>query len=470
MRKTKIICTIGPSCESEQMITKLVKAGMNVARINFSHGTNIEHKTAIEIIREVSKKLSIPVAILADLAGPKIRTGEFKDGIISLKKNTHFTITTQKVEGNQNIVSTTYSGLCKDVKKGDILLLSDGLIKLQVMQVKGKDVICAVIEGGSLRSNAGINLPDIDIRASSFTAKDRKDLLFAMKMDIDYVATSFVRKASDVMSVKKAAKNIPVIAKIEKKEALDNLDLIIDAADGIMVARGDLGVEIQPEMVPMIQKTIIAKAKAKGKLVITATQMLESMVEHSRPTRAEASDVANAILDGTDAVMLSEETAAGKYPVEATQMMENISKNVEESKIYKDKFLHFDPFIEQNFSQLIANAASHISSQLNLKGIIVFTQTGGTGRYVSSYRPAVPIYAVTPDEKVWRQLSLIWGVMPIKTSIIQNTDELVQRVDKILINEKIAHDGDNVAIIFSSPIYKKRPANLLKLHNVGDSD
>src|SRR3972149_1790795 len=416
IRNAKIVCTIGPASSSPKVIEKLIKAGMDVARLNFSHGTHDEHKKVIKSIRDTSRRLKKAVAILQDLQGPKIRTGLLKDGRVVLKSGNRFILTGRKLIGTSEIISTTYPAMYRDVKKGDRILLDDGLMSLKVHNVKGTDITCEVINGGVLTDHKGINLPGIKVGLSSITKKDIEDLYFGIGQCVDYVAISFVRTDKDVKSVKDIIKKggvfIPVIAKLEKPEAIDNLEKIMDAADGLMVARGDLGVEMSPEAVPVIQKNIINMANRKEKPVITATQMLESMINNPRPTRAEASDVANAIFDGTDAIMLSGETASGAYPVESVKMMASIVCQAENnSEEYGHVFSQpDDAFQDDAFS--ITQAARELAHDRNVAGITVFTESGRTAILMSKSRPGVPIYAFTPNVETFRRLNILWGVTP----------------------------------------------------------
>ena len=469
MRRTKIIGTIGPASESVGTIKKLVAAGLDIARLNMSHGPASEHKKRIDAIRQADKDL----AILIDLQGPKIRTGKLKDGHVTLHAGGSFTITTKKVEGNESIVSTSYLGLTKDVKAGDRILLDDGLIELKVNKVMSSDVVCKIVNGGVLKDFKGLNLPGVKISAPGFTSKDRADLLFAIKEKVDYVAISFVRKPEDVKQVKniirKNGSDIPVIAKIEKPEALDNLDGIIKVSDAVMVARGDLGVELAPEKVPIAQKKIITRCNYFGKPVITATQMLESMVVNPRPTRAEASDVANAVYDRTDALMLSEEVAVGKYPVESVRTMSMIAEEVERSFNSREEYDPFGKDILATTASGVAHAACHISNDLSAKAIVCFTSSGSTALLGSKFRNEMPVYAVTVDDKIIRRLHLYWGVMPVKIGRFRNTDEMMSLAERCLINLKYISKNELIVIVAGVPVGRAGTTNLIKVHKVGES-
>jgi pyruvate kinase len=470
-RKTKIVCTIGPASRSKKRITELIRAGMNVARINLSHGTEEEHSKEIDIIRKASKDLKTPVAILLDLQGPKIRVGEL-DGYVFLKRGKEFVITTRAVRGNDRVVSTSYKELPKDVRPGNYILLDDGIIRLKVKKIEGKDVICQVVDGGILKAHKGINLPGINVSSRSITKKDIKDLHFGMQMGVDYIGVSFVRRAEDLLDVKrlisKGGKNIPLIAKLEKPEALHDLEGILKVTDGVMVARGDLGVEMSLEEVPAAQKEIILKANRCRIPVIVATQMLESMTDSPRPTRAEVSDVANAIFDGTDAVMLSGETAIGKYPVETTKMMSAIvssaEKNIREDRTRLRRNTEERGILSH--PDAVCDAAFHAALEIKARAIIAFTQSGLTTLLMSKYRPNIPIIGYTPYDQVQNRMSLYWGVMPKIMRLIEGTDELINEVEKSLIADKLAKKGDSLIIILGSPIYSRGTTNLMKIHKI----
>jgi pyruvate kinase len=467
MRKVKIVCTIGPATSQIQVIDKMIRAGMNVARLNFSHGTHGQHREAVERIRQVSRKYDSPVALLQDLKGLKIRVGALKGGSVVLKKNSTLILTIKKIEGSSEEVPVSYRHLVKDVNPGDKILMDDGLIQLKVTGREKGRVITKVIEGGVLKEKKGVNLPGTRISGDVFTGKDREDLEFGIKMGIDYVAMSFVRSGQDIKRVKnwlrKRNADIPVIAKIENSLALDNIDEIINAADGLMVARGDLGVELPPEQVPLIQKDLIERCNAVMKPVITATQMLESMTQHVTPTRAEAADVANAVLDGTDALMLSAETSVGRYPVEALRMMDRIIRFTEESKSYKYPV----DIVSNNFAQALAESACSSAADINSKAVVAFSRSGFTALLVSKFRPAVPIICFTVNDKVRRRMGLYRGVNPYVMKFPGNTDEMISESERALLKKRLVRKGDSIVIIASSPFALGGKTNIMKLHKVG---
>ncbi len=471
MQKTKIVCTLGPATNSEEMIARLIKAGMNVVRLNFSHGNLEEHQKMIHAVRKVSVKLGKSIPILQDLQGPKLRIGKIKKGSIKLKKGSMITITTSDVVGDENIISTTYPYLSKDLRQGDTILLDDGLIQLKVKGTKTRQVLCQIVEGGCLSDHKGINLPGVSITQPSFTEKDHKDLLFGIDQGVDILAMSFVRSAEDVLKVKRIIvekeKEIMVIAKLEKPEAIRHLDEIVDVSDGLMIARGDLGVELPLQKVPSLQKKIILKAIQKGKPVITATQMLESMRYNSRPTRAEVSDVANAIFDGTDAVMLSAETATGRYAVTTVKTMAKIIMEAEQAT-HHCLAQHLSPEEKTiSIADAISHSACETAEYLKIKAIVAFTKSGFTARMVSKYRPQTRIIAFSPSEPVQRQLNLSWGVCPFKMEILNNTDEIIRQTEQILLTKKFVKSGDTIVILLGAPIFSKGTTNLMKLHVVG---
>ena len=472
-RKTKIVCTIGPATRSKKKIRELVKAGMNMARINLSHGKKDEHARDINTIRQVSKGLDTPVPILLDLQGPKIRVGDLENGSVFLRKGKEFTITTRNIgKGRDEIVSTVYKDLHKDVKKDDSILLDDGIMKLKVLRVKGKDVVCKVIDGGILKPHKGINLPGVNVSASSMTKKDLEDLNFGIKEGVDYIGVSFVRRAKDIKDVKRVMsrmnKYIPIIAKLEKPEVLNEIDEVLDEVDSVMVARGDLGVEMSLQMVPVAQKNIIKKANKVRVPVIVATQMLESMTNSPRPTRAEVSDVANAILDGTDAVMLSGETAVGKYPVQTVKMMASIAEETEKNMSVTKAFrMRRDDRGVLTHPDAVCSAAFVAAHDIKAKAIVAFTQSGYTALLMSKYRPGMPIIAYTPQEETRRRINLYWGIMPKIMRPIKSTDELIMEVEKSLIADKLAKKGDTLLLLLGWPLYVQGTTNLMKIHEIG---
>ena len=471
--KTKIVATIGPASNSPEVLERLIKAGMSVARLNFSHGIYEVHTEAIRAIRSLSRTMNRSVAILLDLQGPKIRVGKLKDGEpVRLKHNQIFRITTDKIEGTGEIVSTTYQALPADVSRGDTILLDDGLIRLQVESKRKNSVKCRVIHGGWLKENKGINLPGVDVSAPSLTEKDMKDVNFGIRNGVDFFALSFVRKAEDLEQIKaiikKQGADIPVIAKIEKQEAVDNLEAILEVADGIMVARGDLGVEMRPELVPTHQKHIIYRAVIKNRPVITATQMLETMSVNPIPTRAEASDVANAILDGTDAVMLSAETASGKYPTKAVRMMRKIAQEVEGSPFMKYN-VQYDADPKDRVTHAVAQSAVNILHEVDAKCIIAFSQSGATSKQISKQRPSKPVYAFTSLKDTYNRLSLLWGVTPMYIPNIKNVKRLVASSERLLIDKKALHEGDLIVLVIGAGL-KEGSTNMVKIHRVGLED
>lgn len=468
MRSVKIVCTIGPASSSKNVITRMIKAGMNVARLNFSHGTHKGHRNAVECIRNSALKNGSPVAILQDLKGLKIRVGAVKNGAVILKKNSILYLTARDIEGDERQLSVSYPRLIKDVMVGDKILMDDGLIQLKVTGKEKDRLIAKVTEGGILREKKGVNLPGTQLSGAAFTKKDREDLKFGINIGVDYIAMSFVSSKHDILRVKKWLKkrnaDIPVIAKIERPQALENIDEIIEVSDGLMIARGDLGVEVPPEKVPLIQKSLIEKCNMAMKPVITATQMLESMTEHMSPTRAEAADVANAVLDGTDALMLSAETSVGKYPVRTLKMMDRIIRFTETRK----------PKIPQNFdaasktfAQAIAEAACISSMDIKAKAIIAFSRTGFTALLVSKFRPQIPIVGFTVKEDIRRRMNLYWGITPQIMKFPRSTDEMISETEKAILKKRIAKKGDSIVIIATSPFTLGGKTNILKLHKVG---
>jgi pyruvate kinase len=470
-RSAKIVCTLGPASNSLEMIEKLMRAGMDVARLNFSHGTHEDHAGTIKRLREVSAKLTRPIGILADLQGPKIRTGLLVDKKpVQLIAGQRFTISNVAIAGNSAGVSTTYKRMPREVKRGDRILLGDGLIELRVLSTTSNTVVCQVVNGGLLGEHKGINLPGVKLKIPALTPKDHEDLKFALANGANFVAVSFVRRAEDVLlakaAVSRAGSDAPVIAKLEKPEAIDNLDAILSVTDGVMVARGDLGVEMNPEKVPVVQKQIIAKACEARRPVITATQMLESMTQNPRPTRAEASDVANAVFDGSDALMLSAETASGAYPVEAVQMMDRIIREAEANNAH---VLRPSP-AQFNIAETASELICHASEELQMKVIAVFTESGFTARLVSKHRPRRPIIAFSTIQETRRRLSLYWGVVPRTIAKVQDIEELVQVTEKRLLEEKLVKRGDVVGIVAGTPLFVGGTTNFMKFHVIGSDE
>jgi pyruvate kinase len=467
MRRVKIVCTLGPAVTTPEMIDKLVRAGMDCARLNFSHGSHESHAAAATMVREAGARAGRPVALLADLCGPKMRIGRFPNGPVELKVGQRFTLTTRDVPGDATIVSQTYAPLPQDVSEGTIILLDDGLLRLRVLETNATDVVTEVEVGGELSDKKGLNVPGAQLSTPALTPKDRVDLLFAVEeLHVDYLALSFVRRAEDVEEAQAIARGTPLIAKIEKPEAVENLGAILDAADGAMVARGDLGVEVGPEFVPLIQKRIIREVNARGKLVITATQMLDSMIRNPRPTRAEAADVANAVLDGTDAVMLSGETASGKYPIESVLMMDAISREVEREMYALGKGAAELPPLPESwgFTNAAATAAARMSYLLPLKAIVTFTRDGRTARILSENRPRAPVIAVTSRREVASRLALEWGVVPRVEIPPEDLEETLRLATSLLVREKICRRGDEFALVIGWPL--STSTNTIKLHRL----
>lgn len=469
MRRAKIVCTLGPSTRTPEMIGGLLDAGMDVARLNFSHGDYDSHMAVLRTVRAEAEKRGRPVAILQDLQGPKIRVGTFARGSAELVPGAELIITTRAVIGDERIVSTVYKNLPHDVKKGDAILLDDGYLAVEVTAVDGEDVKTRVVRGGILKDKKGINLPGVKVSAPALTEKDRADLAFGLRAGVDFIALSFVRDPADVREARRLATaddlRIPIIAKLEKPEAVDRLDEIVDAADGIMIARGDLGVELGQEKVPLIQKRAIAATNKRGKVVITATQMLESMIENPRPSRAEVSDVANACLDGSDALMLSGETASGKHPLEAVRTMARIIAEIEGSAWYR---LNLEtPQLDLPVStNAVAHAAVVAAKQMSLKVIACYSDSGGIARLISEYRPEALIVALTTNETTYRRLALYWGVVPVFIEPAGSTDEMFGRIEDVLRARAMAQPGDQVVITMGTPVGSGESTNLMKIHRL----
>jgi len=469
MRRTKIVCTLGPASESEETIDRLVGAGMDCARLNFSHGDHEQHAAMTAKVRAAAGRARRPLAILADMCGPKMRVGRFSSGPVELKDGQEFTLTTADVDGDASGCSVSYDALPADASEGDTILLDDGLLRLRVTGTGDSEVYTEVEVGGTLSDRKGLNLPGVKLSTPALTAKDKVDLAFAVEeLKVDYVALSFVRRASDVIEAKVLAGDTPVIAKIEKPEAVTNLEEILDAADGAMVARGDLGVELGAEKVPLVQKRIILETNKRGKTVITATQMLDSMIRNPRPTRAEAADVANAVMDGTDAVMLSGETAAGKYPVDSVKMMDLIAREVESEWVQELSRMTRDLKIVAHedwaFPEAAARAAAVLATHLDLAAIVTFTQDGRSAGLLAEFRPRAPIVAITHLADVAQRLALEWGVVPRLEVPPDDLDETLRIAGALLAREGLAKKGEPFAMIVGWPTSGR--TNTVKLHRL----
>lgn len=469
LRRTKIICTLGPAVNTMEKILELIKAGMDVARLNFSHGTYEEHFKIINLVRKASEIAERPIPIIQDLRGPKIRVGKLKTETLDLKTGNFVFLAHDQIQENDEIIPIQYKYLVEDLKPGDTVLLDDGLIELRVVEIQKERVKCKVIDGGTLKSYKGVNLPGVDIRIPSLTEKDINDLKFGLENKIDYVALSFVRKREDILELKKEmekfGKIAPIIAKIEKLEAVKLIDDIIDLSDAVMIARGDLGVELPTEDIPPLQKMLIKKANKSGKPVITATQMLESMVYNPRPTRAEATDVANAVLDGTDAVMLSSETSIGEFPIEAVKVMDRIIRTIE------TQYKFYEPIFDSNLKpkdevDAIGRAACLLAQQLNAKAIVTITHTGSTAKSIAKYRPSVPIIALTDNDDVVKYLNLVWGVIGIKLERISATDETIENAKNHLKEKGILDKGDLIIITAGIPMFQRGSTNMIKVEKI----
>ncbi|GAA2757010.1 pyruvate kinase [Actinopolymorpha rutila] len=470
MRRAKIVCTFGPATSTPERIRELVDAGLDVARLNLSHGTYAEHERIYRMIREAAEESGRGIGVLVDLQGPKIRLGKFAEGSANLVYGDRFTITTDECPGDAARASTTYDGLPGDVGVGDRILVDDGRLMLEVEEVKGADVVTRVLIGGKVSDHKGLNLPGIGLSVPAMSEKDHEDLRWALNLRADMIALSFVRSARDVEDVRRVMTEegvrLPVIAKIEKPQAVQNLEEIIDAFDAFMVARGDLGVEMPLEDVPLVQKRIVELARTNAKPVIVATQMLESMVNAARPTRAEASDVANAVLDGTDAVMLSGETSVGIYPIEAVRTMARIVETTEEHGLDRMAGIDWEP---RTKGGVIAKAAAEVAERLGAKFLVAFTQSGDTARRLARYRSRVPLLAFTPEEIVRQQLALTWGVETFLVPTVSHTDEMVKQVDRALLAVGRCRRGDSVVIVAGSPPGLPGSTNALRVHRIGDA-
>jgi len=470
MRRAKIVCTLGPAVESPEKVRELIAAGMNMARLNLSHGSYEEHQSRLDQVRAAAAEAGVPIAILVDLQGPKIRLARFKDGPHDLARGDVFTITTDDVEGTKDRVGTTYQGLPGDCKAGDRILIDDGKVTVEVTAVKGNDVITKVIEPGAVSNNKGINLPGVAVSVPALSEKDMDDLRWGLRAGADFIALSFVRSADDIKDVHRIMDEegirVPVIAKIEKPQAVDNLVGIVDAFDGIMVARGDLGVELPIEDVPLVQKRCVELARDAAKPVIVATQMLDSMITNSRPTRAEATDCANAVLDGADALMLSGETSVGEFAIEAVQTMSRIIQRTEEGGLERIRPLKHEP---RTKGGAITKAAVEVGAIVGAKFLVAFTQSGDSARRMSRLRSPIPILALTPDHGTYNRLALSWGVEPMITPVVSHTDEMVKQVDGLLLESKRTTIGDNVIIVAGSPPGIPGSTNAMRVHRMGDA-
>jgi pyruvate kinase len=464
MNQTKTVCTIGPASHSEEILRELIRKGMDVARLNFSHGTKEEHARIFHLIRKISGQLGKPVAVLQDLAGPKVRVGDIPPPGVHLQNGARFILTTSSVAGSEKKVSVSYNNLTKVVQTGDPILLADGTIELEVDAISGDEILCRVITGDILTAHKGLNLPTRSLDIPALTDKDKHDMQFGLDLGVDLIALSFVRNKLDIIEAKRIVEThqspVPVIAKIEKHEAVNNIDDILEAADGIMVARGDLGVDIPLENVPIVQKDIIKKSNHKGKPVITATQMLRSMTESPRPTRAEATDVANAVLDGTDAVMLSEETAVGTYPVKSVEFMQRIIQSAE-SRYSHHLFLDRKP--QKDVSLSVAYASCHMADQLNAEAIVARTQTGQTAGFISRYRPRQNIIALSPNPETVRRLCLYWGITPFKTPNPTGADDMIEQAAESALKTGLVKKGQIVVITSGHPVGRPGSTNMVRV-------
>ncbi len=472
MQKTKMIFTIGPASDNETILTEFIKIGMNVARLNFSHGTHETHKNKIELIKKIRTTLNTPTAIMLDIKGPKIRTHNFINDGIQLKAGQNFTfICGKEILGDDNSCSITYEQLYKDVNIGGTILVDDGLLSFEILNIKDNNIICKVLNDGIIKNHKGVNVPNVSINLPSVTEKDKEDLIFGCKMGVDFVAASFVRKASDVLEIRSllnshSGENIQIIAKIESQEGVNNIDSILEVADGIMVARGDMGVEIPIEKVPIIQKNIIKKCNAAGKIVITATQMLDSMIRNSLPTRAEACDICNAIFDGTDAIMLSGESASGLYPIEAAKTMSKIAKETECHLDYNYLNQRLKEPAMYDFAEAISYSTCRTSNVLHAKAIVAATNSGSTAKLVSKYKPKCPIIAITPNAEVMRGLSLNFGVFPVLCQEFSTTDDILTEAKTIVKNLNIGHEGDYIIVAAGMPTNHTGGTNMLKIEKI----
>ena len=472
MQKTKMIFTIGPSSDNEEILTEFIKIGMNVARLNFSHGTHETHKDKIELIKKIRTNLNTPTAIMLDIKAPKIRTHNFINDGVELEAGQNFTfICDKEILGDNKSCSITYEELYKDVNIGGTILVDDGLLSFEIIDIQDKNIICRLLNDGIIKNHKGVNVPNVSINLPSVTEKDKDDLIFGCKMEVDFIAASFVRKASDVLEIRDLlnsnnGKNIQIIAKIESQEGVNNIDPILSVADGIMVARGDMGVEIPIERVPIIQKNIIKKCNEAGKIVITATQMLDSIIRNSLPTRAEACDICNAIFDGTDAIMLSGESASGLYPIEAARTMSKIAKETEAHLDYNYLNQRLKEPAMYDFAEAISYSTCRTSNVLNAKAIVAATNSGSTAKLVSKYKPKCPIIAITPHSDVMRGLSLNFGVLPVLCQQFATTDDILTEAKTVVKSLNIAQEGDDIIVAAGMPTNYTGGTNMLKIEKV----
>lgn len=472
MRKSKIVCTIGPATETEEMLEKIMNQGMNVARINFSHQSQKEHKVRFDTIKKVREKLDKPVAIMLDTKGPEVRAGDFENGEVELITGEKFVLTTKDILGTDKISKITYKNLPNEVEIGDFILIDDGLIELEVLEKNEDEVTCLIKNGGTIANHKGVNIPGVSIGLPSLTDKDREDIIFGIENDIDFLAPSFIRKARDVIEIRRVleengGEDIQIISKVENREGVDNIEEIINLSDGIMIGRGDLGVEIPPEEVPLVQKMIIKKCNEAGKPVITATQMLDSMIRNPRPTRAEVTDIANAILDGSDSIMLSGETAAGKYPEESVRTMSEIAVRIENSIDYAELLRSKSIGRDITITNAISHASCSTAQDLGAAAIVTPTSSGYTAMAVSKYRPEAVIIATSPSESVMRKLSLTWGVYPVKSKDVETTDDIVNVSVQSILEKGYLKEGDLIVITAGVPVGEAGSTNLIKVHTIG---
>ena len=472
MRKTKIICTLGPSTDKDGVLRELVANGMNVARFNFSHGSYEEHKGRLDMLKAIRTELGKPVAALLDTKGPEIRLKEFKNGVEMLEAGQTFTLTTREVEGTKEICSVTYKDLPHDVHEGGTIMLDDGLIMLRIEKVTDTDITCTVLNSGKIKTKKGVNVPGVHLSMPYLSQKDREDIIFGIQNGFDFIAASFVRTAQDVYDIRNLLNeydsNIRIIAKIENREGVNNIDSILSAADAVMVARGDLGVEIDFTELPGIQKNVIDRSFSFGKPIVTATQMLDSMMVNPRPTRAEISDVANAIYDGTSAIMLSGETAAGAYPVEALKTMSAIAERTENEPHYRDERFKDAAHGQISVSDATAHAACLTARDVNAAAIVTVSESGNTARLLSKYRPAQPIIACVMDEQVQRQLSISWGITPLMMDLATSTDELIEKSTALAKENGYLHDGELAVVTAGVPVGVSGTTNMIKIHMIGN--